>query len=299
MKYWQSGFVLMFSKEILSNAKNHILKHARPIDKALYLFEFEDDPKQDVIDQLKHYQNRDGGFGHGLEPDIQMPRSSVIATTVAFQYINEIKQFPDEIIKPAINFFLKTIQKFPVESELNYFWYLTPMEVNSSPHAPWWNIKEQKPPENEEWPNISVEVIGYLLQFSHLVPRDLIKELTDDLNTYLHLVPELTGFIYFKFLCFKRILNQIPKTLQKEIFKMLDNTFSTSNHLNEKSFEHIKIQWMITERSSYLYQKYPEIINNLLKQEVDRLGTDGGSHPKWKWGEDDLWGKIEKNWSGK
>ena len=80
---------------------------------------------------------------------------------------------------------------------------------------------------------------------------------------------------------------------------MIDRTVINSNILEEQNFEEIKIQWLITEKSSYLYQKYSEKMTKLLENEVNRLGEDGGSHPKWKWGEEKLWEQVEREWTGK
>lgn len=40
-----------------------------------------------VLQSLQPYANADGGFGNALEPDIRLSSSSVIATTVALQYL--------------------------------------------------------------------------------------------------------------------------------------------------------------------------------------------------------------------
>lgn len=80
---------------------------------------------------------------------------------------------------------------------------------------------------------------------------------------------------------------------------MIDRTFENTTFLDDQNFEEIKIQWLVTEKSSYLYQKYYDRINKLFKNEIERLGDDGGSHPKWKWGEEKLWKEVESEWTGK
>ena len=80
---------------------------------------------------------------------------------------------------------------------------------------------------------------------------------------------------------------------------MLDRTFSKKRYLDPQNFKSIKIQWMITEQSSYLCQKFPDNIKKLIENEIKNLGNDGGSHPTWKWGKDKEWKKIEQEWAGK
>ncbi len=290
----------MLSKSQFEKAENFIRSHARPIDQALYNLEFNNGSPQMVLDLLKNYQNDDGGFGQALEPDFRTKRSSVLATTVAMQYLNELKlSKPNKIIERAISYLTKSIQQFSMDFPLRYFWYPVPRIINHSSQAPWWIIEKLEPPNIESWPNPSVEVIGYLLQYSDLVLPFLLEEVVIDLNEYLKLVPKLRKSPYYDFLCFKRLLPQISEDLQKQIFIMLENSFRDTELLNTTNLKDVKIQRLVTEKNSFLYRKFPKKIVNLLQNEVDRLFPDGGSHPSWKWGETDLWNKIEKEWAGK
>jgi hypothetical protein len=289
----------LLSKELFYKSKNYILNNARPLDKALFKFEFEEGEYTEVIDELKNFQNEDGGFGNGLEPDIRMPDSSVIVTTVAFQYLNEIKQYPNDVVQPAIEYLISNINFYPEENSIKHYWFSVPLMINNYAHAPWWSLEKLDPLPIDRWPNPSVEVIGYLLKFSKLISQKLHDEIIDDLNAYFSIIPKLTDNVYYNFLCFKRIINDLPTDLQQKCFSFLDRTFSKENHLQAKNFELIKAQWMVTEKSSYLFQKYTETMTNLLNAEINRIPEDGGSHPKWKWGNDDQWVKIEQEWSGK
>ncbi len=290
----------MFSKSKFKEAENFIHSQARPIDQALYNYEFNDGSSQKVLDLLKDYQNMDGGFGHALEPDFRPSKSSVLATTVAMQYINELKlSKPNVMVEHAISYLLKKINRFPETIPIRYFWYPTPLVPDKAIQAPWWNIKELSPPTINKWPNPTVEVIGYLLQYSELIPNSILLELTEDLQRYLKLVPSITESIFYNFMCFKRLLPHAPLKLQKQIFNMLEKSFNSPELLNTANLKEIKIQRLVTEKNSFLYQKYPEIIKNLLQDEIDRLDPDGGSHPNWKWGDSELWKSVEKEWTGK
>ena len=290
----------MISQFKFRKAKQYIKSYARPLDRALYDFEFNNGTPQAVIDALKTYQNKDGGFGQALEPDYRSPKSSVLATTVAMQYLSEINLAkPIKMIEKAIYFFISEIKKFPKDSPLKYYWHPVLQESDTSLQAPWWSSGNPKPPSIEEWPNPGVEVIGYLLQYSQFVSPSLLDELVKSLKIYLELVPILTKSIYYNFLCFKRLLPHIPKILEKDLFDMLDESFSDIELLNLNKLKEIKIQRLVTENTSFLFQKFPKRIASLLKDEVERLGSDGGSHPNWKWGDTNLWRPIEREWTGK
>ena len=62
----------------------------RPLEQQLYRYHFDGGTAAEVITELARFQNADGGFGHGLEPDLRLAGSSVIATTVALQRCREI-----------------------------------------------------------------------------------------------------------------------------------------------------------------------------------------------------------------
>jgi hypothetical protein len=58
-------------------------QHGRDIDKARFAYHFADLPLDDLLATLARYQNNDGGFGNGLEPDIAAPDSNPFATELA------------------------------------------------------------------------------------------------------------------------------------------------------------------------------------------------------------------------
>lgn len=283
-----------------AKARQYIRTKARPLDIALFKFEFNEGSSQQVLEILKTYQNEDGGFGKALESDLRMKESSVLATTVALQYINVLHlSTPDKMVEKAISYLIKETQHYPEGFSLKNFWYSHSIEQDQSPHAPWWHIERLEPPKVEDWPNPSIEVIGYLLKYSQFVPQSLIDEVLIDLQNFLKQELKLTGFVYYKFLCFKRLIPNVTKELQKKIFSMIDRTIADTDLLEEQRFEDVKIQWFVTEKSSYLFENYFEKIYKLFENEVNRMGEDGGSHPNWKWGEESLWKQVEQEWTGK
>jgi len=118
----------------------HMEVEARPLEKALYNFYIKKDKPDEIAKALKKYQNEDGGFGHGLEPDFWTPDSSAMATTIGLKYLKIVEYLPKakEMIKKAIEY---------LENSYNYErkgWYSVPMSVNDYPHAPWWTFDEEK-----------------------------------------------------------------------------------------------------------------------------------------------------------
>jgi hypothetical protein len=65
--------------------RSFIWRQARLLERRLFATVFEHAPATGVIDALRGYQNQDGGFGHGLEPDKRCPASLPIDVEVALQ----------------------------------------------------------------------------------------------------------------------------------------------------------------------------------------------------------------------
>ncbi|MDP9841704.1 hypothetical protein [Streptosporangium lutulentum] len=70
---------------ILDTAGAFILREGRLLEQRLFATLFQAEPATGVVDSLRGYQNSDGGFGHGLEPDKRCPDSLPIDVEIAFQ----------------------------------------------------------------------------------------------------------------------------------------------------------------------------------------------------------------------
>ena len=122
---------LTLSTDAFRKASNFMKVIARPLERALFAHEFEDGPEQAVIDALAEFQNDDGGFGHGIEPDIWMPESSPLSTTVALQHLSALALPADHrLVSGAIAYL---IDSYDAERA---GWSKVSWEVKDAPHAP-------------------------------------------------------------------------------------------------------------------------------------------------------------------
>jgi hypothetical protein len=78
------------SQEAFARARTFVMDQGRELDGRLFDFHFATGSKDAALEALVDYQNDDGGFGRGLEPDLRMAGSSAIATTVGFQILREV-----------------------------------------------------------------------------------------------------------------------------------------------------------------------------------------------------------------
>src|ERR1700710_3001196 len=70
-------------------AEKFIWTTARLVDRHRYSILFADGPAGPVVAALGGYRNRDGGFGHALEPDLRCPSSQPAPTLYALEILQE------------------------------------------------------------------------------------------------------------------------------------------------------------------------------------------------------------------
>ncbi|MDQ0086793.1 hypothetical protein J2T12_000187 [Paenibacillus anaericanus] len=148
---------------VLDRARTFIYSSARLIDRMRFAYHFENGSKDDVLAVLSAYQNKDGGFGNALEPDMRCPQSQPVTTEMALGIMNEMESFDAEIMDGVIAY-LKSISLpdggLPRATT----------EVNDYPHAPWWTT------EHDGVPSINPTgiIIGLLLR--QKTRRDFIQD---------------------------------------------------------------------------------------------------------------------------
>lgn len=121
---------------IFEKSEKFIYRNARPLDLARWQYHFEGGSREAVLQALSAYQNEDGGFGHGLEPDFLNPNSSPMATWAATEILKEIEFFDKNhpIVKGILRY-LESGADFDNEHDQ---WLNTVPTNNDYPHAIWW-----------------------------------------------------------------------------------------------------------------------------------------------------------------
>ncbi len=284
------------SKETVKQAKFFISSKGRELEKARFNFLFNNGSSMDVINELKKYQNADGGFGTGLEPDFILPLSSPMATTVAFQIIEEINgENADMLVSSGINYFLKTI----IDERKG--WFAVPNEVNEYPHAPWWNydLKEGMTVIDKSWGNPSAEIIGYLLKHKELVDESFLDELVDYSINYLLQKEEFNS--EHEIYCFIIFYNTLPLKKRNIIEYKLTNAVKglvCNNPDDWNKYTPQPVHFVKTEDSSTFGIQQKDIDVNL-DYIIESLNEEGGILPNWKWGQyDKSWEKAKDEWAG-
>jgi len=288
-----------------------IEKHSRNLEKTILNTYFFDGDKESVINELKLHQNADGGFGHALEPDFQMPKSSPMASTTALQVISKLnlEEQCSEMIKKCIGYFEKTY------NEARKGWYAVSKEVNNYHHASWWNYNSEYGMTiiDDNWGNPTAEIIAYLYKYQEYVQELKVEELLANAIDYLLNKTEFAS--YYEVYCYIRLYNVLPLSYQERIKDKLTLAVSEvlcddESHWHEFVPYPLRIVKSPTDESFKIDQC---LIEKNLDFLVDYIEENMMMMPDWQW--DDCledsritdwnlaeniqgWEKAENDWIG-
>lgn len=79
-------------------ARHFVLANARLLDRHRFAVIVEGAPVEPVLSSLRGYRNPDGGFGHGLDPDVRASESEPSATLAALEVLDEVGRLDDPMV---------------------------------------------------------------------------------------------------------------------------------------------------------------------------------------------------------
>src|SRR3989344_1811847 len=267
------------SKESFEKAKKWILDNGRPLEKARLHFYFDGGDVKTIHLELEKFQNKDGGFGHALEPDLRTPDSSVLATSLAFQISRSLPS--------AVQYLLNNYDT-NVSS-----WRIIPETAENYPHAPWWNQLNREDYFSGFHLNPTAEILGYLPKFDSELGEMILRKLKNLEEIEMH-----------DFLCCKRLSESkiLPENFQQSLILELDRLLSTCVVTDSSKWSGYglrPIQVADSPDSIYLIKLQKSVEENL-DYEIDHQDDSGVWLPVWTWqGEfPDEWETAKKEWTG-
>ncbi|TDO62783.1 hypothetical protein EV651_106405 [Kribbella sp. VKM Ac-2571] len=94
--------------DIFTAGRDFVRRDARVLERRLFAAVFEGADPQGVVDALRGFQNADGGFGHGLEPDKRCPDSLALDVEVAFDTMLAAGARDEEMVRRAADWLDRT-----------------------------------------------------------------------------------------------------------------------------------------------------------------------------------------------
>ncbi|MCM1307971.1 MAG: hypothetical protein NC223_05165 [Butyrivibrio sp.] len=140
-------------------SRKFIYRNARPLDLARFRYHFEGGSAESVLDALAAYQNEDGGFANGLEPDNWSPYSSPIQVWRATEILREIAW--RDAGHPLVSGILDYLES-GADVGKHGLWRNTTAPTDNYPHAVWWSYDEN----GDTGYNPTAALAGFILKYA-------------------------------------------------------------------------------------------------------------------------------------
>lgn len=267
------------SKTHLKNIETQLKKEARALEIEHFNCMFKGASPEKYIDSLKMYQREDGGFGNAIEPDLRLPHSSSMATSVGLRYLNKLASSPEveDMINKAITYLENTYDMGRIG------WYVADQSVNEYPHSPWWHWDEEKEMTaiDAHWGNASAELLGYLTVYQSKLKHLSLRPLKDQATKNMTCIENFESF--HELYCYAYMIEAsdefshlLPK-VSEGIMTMVEQDPTRWY----QSYSPAPLNFI--NNQDHLYGLSMTLINQNLDLLIDRFETEGLLTPHWDW----------------
>ncbi len=282
----------------IQKAINYLYTYGRPLDQRVYELRFGDGTETAVLDTLAVYQNRDGGFGHAIEPDLRTPVSSAIATSTAFGFLRGLSAPSHHpVVQNAVRYFLDS---FDHQKQV---WPIIPPQADNAPRAFWWAYADSEKNFGHFLHNPRAAILGHLYAYVDLVPADFLSELTEIQLAYLE--KSADDLDMFSLDCYvglaaaplpDAVHTRLNATIEPAIRRLV--TFDATAELNEMSMTPLRIA--STPDAPYAHLFAQEMLDANLDHEMQAQLSDGSWELGWDWSalDAEAWAAAEREWKG-
>lgn len=111
--------------------RTFIYQHGRLLERKLFEYCFSGGDRQACLSALRAYQNPDGGFGNGIEPDLLCPDSSAIGAETALYVVDLLDAWHEPFVQALVGWLDKTQNERGVLPH-------PPDNLTAYPYQPWW-----------------------------------------------------------------------------------------------------------------------------------------------------------------
>ncbi|MGA0600452.1 hypothetical protein ACO2Q3_07065 [Caulobacter sp. KR2-114] len=263
---------------------------ADPLELALWRLSFEGGERQPVLDALAPFQNPDGGFGHGLEPDLSTPASSAIATSVGLRHLRRAGA-------PAAHPMVAGALRWLAANIEDGVWPIIDARVDDAPHAPWWAYDSDLA---QRWQgfrfNPTAEILAHLYHFRDGAPADLIAAAEARMRRTVGEFALIDGAYDLRCAALLAEAPGVPQDLREALSALLLR--SVVRH--DAADEHAPALDLAPRPDSLLAGPLKDQLEPAAAALVDGQTADGGWSPFWDWGfvDEAAWAKAKKTWRG-
>jgi hypothetical protein len=278
------------TSERFEAARSFIHAEASPLDLALWRMAFEDGDGGAVLAALSSFQNPDGGFGRGLEPDLSTAASSAIATSIGLRHMRSARA-------PTNHPMVGSVLSWLMANVVDGVWPIIDSNVDEGPHAPWWVYDDDLA---ARWLgfrfNPTAEILAHLYVFRMAAPPGLVEAAEARMRLSIRETGIITGPYDLRCAAILADTLEAPTDLRKELSDLLMR--SVSAHSPED--EHAPVLDLAPKPTSLLAGALADRIEHASATLIASQQGDGGWTPFWNWISVDeaAWLKAEKTWRG-
>lgn len=286
------------STQKLRSIRTWLIRNGRALDVARWYYHFEDGDVQNVLKALAAYQNPDGGFGHGLEPDLRTPASTPIATWSATLILREVgmPEMAGQMAEKVLDYLAGTLID-------DHHWPATVPAINDAPHAPWWHFST----ENEFWGwNPSVELAAFILlagkqrrdlyskaeQILHLAMDDFMAQ---DYQPDPH---ELANFARTGEMLLTERPDLLPAGFLSRMHRFIQESVAPDPSLYGSGEYITTPTFYLNSPDSPYYPVIRDIADFFCDHLEASVGPEGYWPVSWTWGEEPLHPDSLRDWRG-
>ncbi len=288
------------TQQAWQQAQSYLAVHGRVVDQARFAFHFRGGSAADVLSALAAYQNADGGFGHGLEPDLRTAASSAIATQQGFNILREVGATSAEpLVQRAVAYLLATLDQALLR------WEIMPPAVEDAPHAPWWDYAKSEEGFDGFLANPRAALIGFLYEYQSLVPAALLTQLLDAQLAHLAAQPINEGIDMHALHCYVTLATSpnLPAQPRAELTARLRAAVQGQVTTDPAAFaEYQLLPLDVAPAPDALLAPAVErsVVAAHLDHLIDTKLPDGSWPLPWSWAfvDEAAWAQAEQDWKG-
>ena len=284
----------ILSRDHFDAARQFIAARARPFDAALFAHGLGQGSAEAAMVALIAFQNPDGGFGHGLEPDMRSPASTAIATSIGLRSLVRLEAPAHHpTVVGAIEWAAGALDR---EKGV---WPIVGEDVELAPHAPWWTWSEELAADwNGFHFNPTAEILAHLYRYRKATPAAVFECAEAGLRRALGEVALLDGAYDLK--CAIRLAES--DSLPADLAKPLEELIRRSLTAHDPTDEHFSPFDAAPMPSSPFADLVDGRIEPALTALVENQADDGGWNwnPEWAWGfvDKNAWADAHRDWRG-
>lgn len=286
------------ASEKLRSIRRYLFRNARALDVARWNYHFEDGPVQEVLKALACYQNVNGGFAHGLEPDIRTPESNPMSTWTATRILRETG-FPAmarQMISGILDYLENTLMD-------NGKWPATTESINGDLHAPW--FEHQTDTAFFGW-NPTIELAAFILLSGEQRPtlyaraEEIVSTAMSEIQNpeYIPDTNELSNICEAVAILMDVRPDLLPGGLTDHLKKLLSKMLSNTMAAYASEDYILTPDFVLNSPMSPWYPAISEAADFYAKYLEESVTKEGYWEIPWNWGEMEFPAISVRDWQG-